>query len=124
MTDSLYECDRAGCSVDRPHPARIDLNENCPKELAVKNAAGQTVGCMTGCQAFGTDEYCCQGAHGTPETCDSRNWPVDYPALFRKACPEALKYRFDNTTTRYHCRSKVYGKAQYEIRFCPEQETI
>ena len=90
-----------------------DLNAACPNELKKKNSAGQVVGCLSACEKFKTDQYCCRGAHSTPQTCKSRNWPVNYPAMFKKACPMAYSYAYDDSTSTYFCRN-----TNYIVQFC------
>jgi chitodextrinase len=95
-----YRCTRAGCTVD--------LNPTCPTELRYRNAAGQTVGCMSACLAFNTDQYCCRGAHDRPETCRSTDWPVNYPAYFKSHCPDAYSYAYDDHLSTFTCRNVGY----------------
>ncbi|HEY0636924.1 MAG TPA: thaumatin family protein [Pseudonocardiaceae bacterium] len=95
-----YRCTRAGCTVD--------LNPTCPTELRYRNAAGQTVGCMSACLAFNTDQYCCRGAHDRPETCRSTDWPVNYPAYFKSRCPDAYSYAYDDQLSTFTCRDVGY----------------
>ncbi|XP_044020754.1 pathogenesis-related protein 5-like [Aphidius gifuensis] len=104
-----YDCKSAGCHAD--------LNAKCPKELAVKNSGGYTVACKSACAAFNTDEYCCRGAHNTPQTCKSKDWPVNYPAIFKSACPDAYSYAYDDTTSTFTCKGNP--NTNYEIVFCP-----
>jgi hypothetical protein len=106
-----YECNTAGCNAD--------LNARCPDELKVKNRDGYTVACMSACMKFNTDEYCCRGAHNTPQTCKARDWPKNYPAIFKQACPDAYSYAYDDTTSTYTCRSAPGRETAYEIVFCP-----
>lgn len=103
-----YDCKRAGCNAD--------LNEKCPNELAVKSG-DWTVACKSACAAFDTDEYCCRGAHDTPETCKSQDWPVNYPEIFKSACPDAYSYAYDDTTSTFTCRGNP--ETNYDIVFCP-----
>lgn len=104
-----YDCGKAGCLSD--------LNAICPPELSIKNSGGWTVACKSACLAFNTDEYCCRGAHGTPQTCHSSDWPVNYPQIFKQACPDAYSYAYDDTSSTFTCRGNP--GANYEIVFCP-----
>lgn len=108
-SNSRYDCASAGC--------HSDLNAKCPSELAVKNSAGHTVACKSACLRFNTDEYCCRGAYGTPGTCKASRWPVDYPAIFKRACPDAYSYAYDDSSSTYTCKGNP--DASYEIVFCP-----
>ncbi|KAM3298035.1 hypothetical protein ACQJBY_039811 [Aegilops geniculata] len=88
-----------------------DLNAQCPPELRVA-VAGATVACRSACEAFGTEAYCCSGAHGTPATCA----PTAYSRLFKAACPRAYSYAYDDATSTFTCAG---GSAGYVVVFCP-----
>ncbi len=103
-----YDCNTAGCYAD--------LNARCPAELAVKSR-GRTVACKSACMKFNTDQYCCRGAHNKPKTCKSSDWPKNYPAIFKKACPDAYSYAYDDTTSTFTCRGNP--STGYEIVYCP-----
>nr|ABU97465.1 thaumatin-like protein [Aleuroglyphus ovatus] len=106
-----YDCNQAGC--------KSDINAHCPAELALKNGGGATVACKSACMAFNTDEYCCRGAHNRPETCKSRDWKVNYPAIFKQSCPDAYSYAYDDTSSTFTCHSNGGIKTGYVIKFCP-----
>jgi hypothetical protein len=103
-----YDCNAAGCHAD--------LNAHCPNELAVKYNGG-TVACKSACEAFNIDEYCCRGAHNKPETCKSSQWPKNYPAILKTACPDAYSYAYDDTSSTFTCHGNP--TSGYEIIFCP-----
>jgi hypothetical protein len=110
-------CGYAGCVGD--------VNAVCPPELqmlpAVGKASGTSAGagqqqqgasaCRSACEAFGTPEYCCTGAHGGPDSCG----PTQYSKLFKAACPAAYSYAYDDPTSTFTCGAG----AQYLITFCP-----
>jgi len=106
--DSHYDCTVSGCNSD--------LNVDCPSELAVVYN-GYTVACMSACEKFQTDEYCCRGDHGTPDTCKSSDWPVNYPAIFKAHCPDAYSYAYDDAMSTFTCASDP--GTSYEVIFCP-----
>ena len=56
------------------------------------------------------DKYCCSGEFANPNTCH----PSYYSTLFKKACPRAYSYAFDDGTSTFTC--KAY---EYDIVFCP-----
>lgn len=99
-----YWCTTPGCTSD--------LNAICPEELKVYGSSG-VVACKSACEKFNTDEYCCRGAHNRPETCKSEDWPVNYPAIFKQACPTAYSYAYDDHTSTYSCQN-----TGYDIIFC------
>lgn len=91
-------CDTTGCVKD--------LNRMCPNELRV----GDGQACKSACEAFGTPEYCCNGAYGSPSTCK----PSSYAAIFKNACPKSYSYAYDDATSTFTCTG-----ADYIITFCP-----
>jgi hypothetical protein len=97
-------CGATGCLVD--------LNGPCPADLKVAGADGAGIACRSACEAFGTPEYCCNGAFGTPATCR----PSAYSQFFKNACPRAYSYAYDDATSTFTCAS---GTASYLVVFCP-----
>jgi len=107
-----YDCGSAGCDDD--------LNSHCPKELAViKN--GKTIACRSACAALHTKQYCCMEQPPTPQNCYEVDHPKDpatnpYPAMFKKACPDAYSYAYDDATSTFTCHGNPY--TSYDIVFC------
>jgi hypothetical protein len=103
-------CGYAGCVGD--------VNALCPPELRTAAAAGgegaPAVACRSACEAFGSPEYCCTGAHGGPNTCG----PTKYSRLFKAACPAAYSYAYDDPTSTFTCGTG----AQYLVTFCPGRQ--
>lgn len=85
-------CSTAGCDSD--------LRNNCPSELAIKDN-GKTIACQSACDVFRTDEYCCRGTYGNAASCK----PTNYSTTFKKSCPAAYSYAFDDTTSLITCSS-------------------
>ncbi|OAY22623.1 thaumatin-like protein 1 [Manihot esculenta] len=83
-----------------------NLNQQCPAELRV----GSGEACKSACEAFGSPEYCCSGAYGTPDTCK----PSVYSQMFKAACPRSYSYAYDDATSTFTCSG-----ADYTITFCP-----
>ncbi|KAK9677560.1 hypothetical protein RND81_11G151900 [Saponaria officinalis] len=97
-TGGSGQCAATGCLVD--------LNRLCPTELK----AGDGGACKSACEAFGTAEYCCSGAYGTPESCR----PTVYSEMFKSACPRSYSYAYDDATSTFTCSA-----ADYTLTFCP-----
>ena len=74
---------------------------------------GKTVACNSACNKFGTDVYCCAGAHDKPQTCQSHMWPKDYPKIFKTNCPDAYSYAYDDHKSTFLCK-----RTDYTIEFC------
>lgn len=101
-----YWCKTPNCHTD--------LNLICPKELQLKSpTTGKTIACLSACERFNTDQYCCRGAHDQPHTCRSSDWPFNYPRIFKEACPTAYSYAYDDHTSTFFCKN-----TDYEITFC------
>jgi hypothetical protein len=83
------------------------------------NANNEVVACDSACLKFDTDQYCCRGQYGTPQTCQSSDWPVNYPAIFKRACPTSYSYAYDDHTSTFQCRGNNGNpSAAYVITFC------
>ncbi|XP_069691222.1 uncharacterized protein [Periplaneta americana] len=95
-----YGCGVAGCTAS--------LNAGCPEGLKVYNGAGQVVACKSSCLAYNTDQYCCRGSYGTPQTCNPNDWPVNSASYFKQNCPAAYSYAYDDTTSTYTCTDTAY----------------
>lgn len=109
------ECNATGCVSD--------INMGCPKELQVVDSGdgvsmpetsggggGGVVACKSACGAFGLDQYCCSGEFANPTTCK----PSFYSTIFKRACPTAYTYAFDDGTSIFTCKA-----FDYAIIFCP-----
>ncbi|GAA5969939.1 hypothetical protein JCM11641_008091 [Rhodosporidiobolus odoratus] len=93
-----------------------DLLKTCPDELQHKNDDGEVVGCLTDCGANGdNEEYCCSGAHSTPDVCPSSGIP-NYP-WWKSNCPIAYAYAYDESsgTALFTCTERP----DWTITFCP-----
>jgi hypothetical protein len=100
-----------GASYDCLTPSCVtDLNATCPNELRVTGAGGQVVGCLSACEKFSTDEFCCRNAHNQPETCP----PFSFSKTFKAACPTAYSYAYDDATSTFTCKGEDYA-----VWFCP-----
>ncbi|KAF5442622.1 hypothetical protein F2P56_035262 [Juglans regia] len=97
-------CNATGCASN--------INMGCPKELQVAGGAeeGGVVACKSACEAFRMDQYCCSGEFANPTTCQ----PSFYSAIFKRACPRAYSYAFDDGTSTFTCKAD-----EYAIIFCP-----
>ncbi|KAL5699532.1 hypothetical protein ACHQM5_030418 [Ranunculus cassubicifolius] len=109
-------CNATGCVGD--------LNMACPKELQVVNKELQTtedvddngvVACKSACEAFGLDQYCCSGEFANPTSCR----PSFYSTIFKRACPRAYSYAFDDGTSTFTCKA-----SDYTITFCPQANGV
>ncbi|GFP94310.1 pathogenesis-related protein 5 [Phtheirospermum japonicum] len=98
-------CNSTGCVAD--------INMGCPRELQVignDGGDGGVVACRSACEAFGLDQYCCSGEFANPTTCR----PSFYAGIFKRACPTAYSYAFDDGTSTFTCKA-----SDYAVIFCP-----
>ena len=88
------------------------MHAGCPKELQVVGGGseGSVIGCKSACEAFGLDQYCCSGQFANPATCQ----PSNYSTIFKRACPRAYSYAFDDGKSTFTCKA-----FDYAIFFCP-----
>ncbi|KAG6624821.1 pathogenesis-related protein 5-like [Carya illinoinensis] len=101
VTGRTNDCQYAGCIND--------LNGNCPPELQVV-VSGSVVACKSACEAFNAAQFCCGDDYSTPQTCS----PTQYSEHFKKACPNAYSYPYDDVSSRFTCSG-----SNYSITFCP-----
>ncbi|KAH9543464.1 hypothetical protein CY35_13G066400 [Sphagnum magellanicum] len=93
-------CGSPGCTSN--------LNPQCPEALQVLSG-GTVVACKSACAAFGSPQYCCTDAYGSPTTCP----PTTYSKVFKSACPTAYSYAYDDASSTFTCTG-----ADYKISFC------
>jgi hypothetical protein len=86
------------------------LATSCPAELRFTNAGAKVVACLSACERFRTEEYCCSGSHDSPGTCPA----FAYSKIVKAACPSAYSYAYDDATSTFTCAGEDYG-----IWFCP-----
>ncbi|XP_047319237.1 osmotin-like protein [Impatiens glandulifera] len=79
---------------------REDILATCPDPLRMRSSSGAVVGCMSGCEVFGTDELCCRNHYNSPQTCKASN----YSEFFKVACPDTVTYAHDSLAL-YECSS-------------------
>ncbi|KAK4780556.1 hypothetical protein SAY87_016662 [Trapa incisa] len=98
-------CPLVGCQAN--------LLASCPPKLQVRQPRdGTVVACMSGCQAFGTDELCCRNRYNSPATCR----PSFFSQIFKKACPSTFTYAHDSTPSLLH---ECASPRELKVTFCP-----
>lgn len=102
-----YYCKTASCGQN--------INSLCPaQKMKVYGRSGNVVGCKSACLAFNTDRFCCRGEYGTPDKCP----PFPYSKTFKRACPKAYSYAYDDVKSTFTCKGRPGMKTAYEILFC------
>lgn len=89
----------------------VDINAECPSELAVRNHNGHTIGCKSACTAFNTPQDCCTGEYNSPTVCQHSK----YSNFFEEKCPQAYSYAYDDKTSTFTCPTGP----NYKVTFCP-----
>ncbi|GAA6025634.1 hypothetical protein JCM11491_007152 [Sporobolomyces phaffii] len=106
----------------RAPACKRDVNKSCPAGLSHSNAKGQVVGCLTACAAnldghAANSRNCCSGQFNRPETCPASG--VQYYNVFKKACPDAYAYAYDESSKSALWTCPASKKADYTVTFCP-----
>lgn len=101
---------RGGHGDCRPTNCGANINAACPAALRFSRG-GRTVGCKSACLAFGQPRYCCTGAFNTRPKCP----PTDYSRFFKRQCPQAYSYAYDDPSSTYTC----FNAHSYDVIFCP-----
>ncbi|KAL9153377.1 hypothetical protein ABFS82_10G044500 [Erythranthe guttata] len=94
MTPDGASCQTVTCAAN--------INSDCPDALVVRGLNGVVVGCKSACAAF-NQPYCCTGDFGSLDTCK----PTNYSMLFKKQCPQAYSYAFDDRTSTFTCPTRA-----------------
>uniref|UniRef100_A0A914C3R7 Thaumatin-like protein n=1 Tax=Acrobeloides nanus TaxID=290746 RepID=A0A914C3R7_9BILA len=105
------DCVRAGGCFE-------DVLLTALEELKVyKN--GNVASVKSACMKFNTDEYCCRKDFGTKERCNPSNWTINYTEIFKRGCPHAFTYSFDDNMSKFTCRgSSGRTSPDYTVQFC------
>jgi Thaumatin family/Ricin-type beta-trefoil lectin domain-like len=86
---------------------------NCPADLRSGNA------CLSACTRYNTDQFCCRGAFGNPNTCVVANWSASaraYVNNIHNFCPDIYAYAYDEGSGALQtCPTG----ANYTVTFCP-----
>ncbi|XP_017786770.1 PREDICTED: pathogenesis-related protein 5-like [Nicrophorus vespilloides] len=93
-------CRTVGCNYD--------LNKNCPASLRLRGSSGHTIACYSACSKFNTDQYCCRGRYGKPQTCKPSGWKSNSATYFKSHCKDAYSYAYDDATSTFTCISSAY----------------
>ncbi|KAJ7281112.1 thaumatin-like protein [Mycena rebaudengoi] len=109
-------------NVNCPVPScPVDLNANCPAELAQADKSGSIVGCQSACKANldgnpQNSRNCCSGDFNLPATCP--NSTVQFYSFFKSACPNSYVYAYDESsgTALWFCAANL--RADYTVQFC------
>lgn len=97
-----------------PDSCSSEVIDECPADLR----SGAV--CLSACTRYNTDQFCCRGAFGTPETCVVDDWAPSaqsYVDNVHGFCPQQYSYAYDEIAgdALHTCPTG----ANYTITFCP-----
>ncbi|HET9620512.1 MAG TPA: thaumatin family protein [Kofleriaceae bacterium] len=108
----------SNASCVSPASCNVAVINNCPTDLRVGNV------CLSPCTKFNTDQFCCRGAFGTPQSCVVANWSAvaqTYVNNIHSLCPREYSYAFDENAGG--ALQTCPTGANYTITFCPTGST-
>lgn len=104
----------SNASCVSPNSCSSAVLSSCPAELRMGNV------CLSPCTRFNTDQFCCRGAFGTPQTCVVSNWSATaqtYVNNVHNLCPRQYSYAYDEVAGG--ALQTCPTGANYTITFCP-----
>jgi len=98
-------------------PTPSGILDTCPQELVYYADAPvswtEVAGCMSACDRYGDEKYCCTGSKNKPSSCG----PSRFSKPFKQMCPDAYTYAFDDATSTFATNTgPQYG---FVVVFCP-----
>ncbi|HET7504309.1 MAG TPA: thaumatin family protein [Kofleriaceae bacterium] len=97
-----------------PASCSASVLTSCPTELKSGNV------CLSPCTRFNTDQFCCRGAFGTPQTCVVANWTATaqtYVNNIHALCPREYSYAYDENSGG--ALQTCPTGSSFTITFCP-----
>jgi hypothetical protein len=114
-------------AIDNPIGVSVS-NQSCVSPSSCSNAVLAScpadlrsgAACLSACTRYNTDQFCCRGAFGTPETCVVSDWAASaqtYVSNVHNFCPRQYSYAYDEISggALHTCPTG----ANYTITFCP-----
>ncbi|KAL1490627.1 hypothetical protein ABEB36_013288 [Hypothenemus hampei] len=108
VEDIQQQTNRTDCKTVQ---CLMNINSQCWSNISFPYG-GQVIGCLSACQAFDTDLFCCRGYHDRPETCKESV----HSNLFKEICPDAYSYKFDSKKEVFTCKTKKY-RIQFGVNY-------
>jgi len=97
-----------------PSVCSASVITSCPTDL--RSGAS----CLSPCSRFNTDQFCCRGAFGTPQTCVVANWTAvaqTYVNNIHAQCPREYSYAYDENAGG--ALQTCPTGSNFTITFCP-----
>ena len=113
----IYPSQNAPAPICQWSPTTTGILNQCPEQLVYYADAPTTytevAGCMSACDHYGLDEFCCTGKDDSKSTCG----PTKFSRPFKSICPDAYSYAYDDETSSFAAPNGPQWS--YEIVFCP-----
>jgi hypothetical protein len=97
-----------------PSACAASVLTSCPADLR----SGAV--CLSPCSKFNTDQFCCRGAFGTPQSCVVANWTTvaqTYVNNIHALCPREYSYAYDENSGG--ALQTCPTGSNFTITFCP-----
>jgi hypothetical protein len=97
-----------------PSTCSTSVLSSCPADLKSGNI------CLSPCTRYNTDQFCCRGSFGTPQTCVVANWMASaqtYVNNLHNFCPREYSYAYDENSGG--ALQTCGTGSNYTITFCP-----
>jgi hypothetical protein len=104
----------SNASCVSPAACSASVITSCPADLRSGGV------CLSPCTRFNTDQFCCRGSFGTPQTCVVANWMASaqtYVNNLHNFCPRQYSYAYDEVAGG--ALQTCATGANYTITFCP-----
>ena len=104
----------SNASCVSPNSCSASVISSCPADLRSGNV------CLSPCTRFNTDQFCCRGAFGTPQTCIVANWSAvaqTYVNNVHNFCPREYSYAYDENSGG--ALQTCPTGSNFTITFCP-----
>jgi hypothetical protein len=97
-----------------PSTCSNNVLTSCPADLKSGSV------CLSPCTRYNTDQFCCRGAFGTPNTCVVANWMASaqtYVNNLHSLCPREYSYAYDENAGG--ALQTCPTGSDFTITFCP-----
>jgi hypothetical protein len=104
----------SNASCVSPASCSASVISSCPADLRSGNV------CLSPCTRFNTDQFCCRGAFGTPNTCIVANWSTvaqTYVNNVHNFCPREYSYAYDENSGG--ALQTCPTGSNFTVTFCP-----
>lgn len=104
----------SNASCVSPASCSTAVLNSCPADLVSGSV------CLSPCSRYNTDQFCCRGAFGTPQTCVVANWMASaqtYVNNIHNFCPREYSYAYDENSGG--ALQTCATGSNFTVTFCP-----